>query len=74
MPGASADSIDDAAQRGVQPARGDLDLGQLGHAPMLVLRRVAPGASEDAEDGVDHARVELQARAGPQPAQRLAAG
>ena len=32
IPGASADSTVGAGQRGVEPARGDLDLGQLGHA------------------------------------------
>ena len=31
IPGASADSTSAPRERGVQPARGDLDLGQLGH-------------------------------------------
>ena len=46
IPGASADSISRAAQRGVQQARGDLDLGQLGHRPLIVGR--AEGAARQA--------------------------
>ena len=37
IPGASADSTVGARQRGVEAARGDLDLGQLGHAERLDL-------------------------------------
>ena len=39
IPGASADSTPAPRKRCVQAPRGDLDLGQLGHAPILADRR-----------------------------------
>ena len=49
MPGASADSIVRAAQRRVQPPRGDLDLGKLGH-PAVKATPSGPAAQAGATE------------------------